>query len=261
MTRRIYQAFIEKFKYLTALFQVESHRLAYLKAAFQYGFGRKILFPETIVRLRGSRFAARKNSMDIAHLSNYFEPQTTAFLLKLAPKQFIDVGAHVGRYSVLLAQSGTSVIAFEPNGGNYQLLQQNIRLNQLADKITTLNLGCSNVAQERELFCVPSNEGMASFIKRDGAETKEVCTLKTLDEACGDLAAVDAIKIDVEGLELEVLQGAVQLLAKNSTLLIVEIFGAQKEKEISAFLNPFGYSVKGILDSRNYYFVKGTPQK
>ena len=177
------------------------------------------------------------------------------FLLKLAPKQFIDVGAHVGRYSVLLAQSGTRVIAFEPNGGNYQLLQENIRLNQLADKITALKLGCSNVAQQRELFCFPSNEGMASFIKRDGAETKEVCALNTLDEVCGDLDAVDAIKIDVEGLELEVLQGATQLLAKKSPLLIVEIFGAQKEKEISAFLNPFGYAAKGILDSRNYYFV------
>jgi len=240
MTRRIYQAFIEKFKYLTALFQVESHRLAYLKAAFQYGFGRKIFFSETIVRLRGSRFAARKNSMDIAHLSNYFEPQTTAFLLKLAPEQFIDVGSHVGRYSVLLAQSGTSVIAFEPNGGNYQLLQQNIRLNQLADKITTLNLGCSNVAQERELFCVPSNEGMASFIKRDGAETKEVCTLKTLDEVCGDLAAVDAIKIDVEGLELEVLQGAVQLLAKKKSALDCRNLRSAKGKRDFRFLESVG---------------------
>ena len=256
MARRIYQACIEKFKYLTALFQIESNRLAYLKATFQYGLGRKILFPETIVRLRGSRFAARKNSMDIAHLSDYFEPQTTEFLLKLAPKQFIDVGAHVGRYSVLLAQQGAKVIAFEPNDGNYKLLLENIRLNQLPDKITALNIGCSNVEQHKELFCFPANEGMASFIKRDGAETKEVCALKTLDEVCGDLAAVDAIKIDVEGLELEVLQGAVKLLANKSPLLIVEIFGSQKEEEISAFLNPFGYSAERILDSRNYYFVK-----
>jgi FkbM family methyltransferase len=256
MLGKLYQSVIEKFKYLTALWQIEGNRLAYLRAVGQYGFGRKVLFPATFVRLRAARFAARQNSLDIAHLSNYFEPETTDFLLGRKPGQFIDVGAHVGRYSVLLAMQGSRVLAVEPNGGNFAQLSENIRLNGLSERIAAVTVGCSETAERRDLFCVPANEGGASFVKRSAAATVESCELRPLDALCEGCASVDVIKVDVEGFELNVLKGAVRTLEKHRPLLIVEIFGEQQEKEIGNFLKGLGYAKQSVLDSRNFCFAR-----
>jgi FkbM family methyltransferase len=254
-----YQKFIEKYKYVTALTQINSNHLGYLKAVLLYGLQRKVVFPETVVNLYGSRFFARKNSMDVAHLSKFFEPQTTRFLLELRPGRFIDVGAHIGRYTILLAKNGSEVICFEPDGDNFRQLVENMELNKLQSIIKAFNLGCSDVSETRDLYCVPSNEGAASFIKKTGAEARGGRSLQPLDAVCGNMESIDVIKMDVEGFELKVLKGAKKILQERSPILLVEIFGPQEQANIVNFLSPMGYSIRGILDLRNFIFGKNRP--
>ena len=130
---------IESLKYLIAIFQVRTNYLKYFYAVILYRFKRKNKFPKAVLKLKGTTFLTRENSMDIAHLSNLYEPQTTKFLLKTKINNFIDVGAHVGRFSIILAKKGTNVISIEPSKENFNQLTKNIK----NDILSTLKCGVS----------------------------------------------------------------------------------------------------------------------
>ncbi len=256
ITFKAYRYFVEKFKYITALFQIENSRFAYFQAVLRYSFLRQIRFPATTIRLHGAAFAARENSMDIAHLSSWFEPETTRFLLQLAPCRLVDIGAHVGRYPVILARQGCEVVCFEPFNENYRQLLANIALNGLGSQIIAWNLGCSDVSGIGDLFYSSGNEGKPSFIRKDGATVAEIHEVKRLDEICSSMKSIDVIKIDVEGLELKVLQGALEILQHKQPRLIVEIWTDEEERIITHFLAQQGYAVEAVLDGRNFVFGK-----
>ena len=121
----------------------------------------------------------------------------------------VDVGAHHGAYAVLLGKAvqkmGGRVIAVEPNPLCFDILEQNVRRNSLADVVF-----CEHCA-------VLDKPGVAS-ISLDGSESRvfstasantvavEAITLKMLFEKY-QIPAIDILIIDVEGAELPVLQG------------------------------------------------------
>ncbi len=159
-------SFTESLKYFTVLFQMRTNYLKYLRAVLLYRLSRKVEFPKAILKLQGARFLTRENSMDIAHLSNLYESKTTKLLLNSRPKTFIDVGTHIGRFSILLANRGAKVISIEPSKDNFKQLNKNIRLNNLQNKIIALNIGCSDKNENKTLYFVPHNEGLSSIEKK-----------------------------------------------------------------------------------------------
>ncbi len=250
---------LESLKYFTALFQIRDNYLKYIKAVFLYRLKRKIEFPQTRIILKGAKFVTRKNSMDIAHLSNLYEKETTNLLLNLNPRTFIDVGAHIGRFSIILANKGSKVIAIEPSRKNFQAIKKNIKLNNLKNKIKTVMVGCGEKKEDKILYFIPHNEGLSSLEKKEGAK-KEIIKIEKLDNIYKNLDLnfkdVDVIKIDVEGFELNVLKGGQDILKKSSAMLVIEITDPRKEKPIKNFLAKFNYKNKEILDGRNFIFVK-----
>lgn len=251
--------FIESLKYFTVLSQIRTNYVKYVWAVFLYRLKRKVVFPEAKVTLKDSRFLTRKNSMDIAHLSNLYEKDTTNFLMSLNPRIFIDVGAHVGRFSIISANKGSKVISIEPSKDNFIHLIKNIQLNKLQNKITAFNVGCSNKEGFSNLHFVSGNEGLSSLNKKERS-IKEKIMVKKLDNICKSLnldeSSVDVIKIDVEGHELNVLKGALNLLKNSNPILIIEITDKNEEKLIKDFLEKIGFINKKILDSRNFIFIK-----
>lgn len=146
-------------------------------------------------------------------------------LSKLNPKLCIDVGANVGAYSeLLIANTQSTIFAFEPLPEAFIQLESRARL--WSNRLIAINSGLSNVEGEFELrFGNPSSE-LASF-SRDVDEISYVgasntnsvfAPLKRLDNFLDkflDIAdEIDLIKIDVEGLEWEVLSGAEATLEK-----------------------------------------------
>lgn len=252
--------FVEALKYFTALFQIKTNYFRYIRAVFLYRLKRKAEFPKAILSLEGAKFITRENSMDIAHLSNLYEKETTKFLLNLNPEVFIDVGAHVGRFSIILAKRGTKVMSIEPSKSNFNQLIKNIKLNNLQKSITALNVGCSDKKGKETLYFVPQNEGLSSIEKKDNA-TEETIMTKRLDEICLELKinpkSINVIKADVEGFELNVLKGASNVLKKGSPILVIEITDKNREKKIKEFLGRFGFSCRKVLDLRNFVFSKG----
>lgn len=150
-------------------------------------------------------------------------------------KNIIDIGAHIGWYTVDMAQNCNHVYSFECSPKSFNYLCANIALNSVDYKVTKYNCALSN------------NEGTAKYYIRDPGDgggngispfefdninkTPYVdVPIKTLDSF--ELKNINFIKIDVEGHEKEVLQGAVQTIINNNyPKILFESWDDHKEKE------------------------------
>jgi FkbM family methyltransferase len=251
--------FIEALKYVALLFQINRNRIKYIKAVIAYKltkYPRAITFPEMVVKLYNIKLIARKNTQDSAILSTLYERGLTKYLLNKKPGFFVDVGAHIGRFSILLAKNGSNVLSIEPSSSNYKQLYKNILFNNL-NNIKILNIECSDKEEIGKLAMIRGYTGNNTFLEREGSHIEKV-KLRKLDNIIPKkMDNKDVIKIDVEGFEIKVLRGMEKILKTQSPILIVEILCDKDKKEINGFLNKFNYNNTKILDGRNFIFEKG----
>jgi FkbM family methyltransferase len=146
----------------------------------------------------------------------------------------LDVGAHVGHFSLLsakLAGPTGRVWAFEPNPRLFRLLLKNVEENGFGGRILADPHAVAGLTGTAQLYVNPSESMLSSLCSdaaRDGSvavRAAEVpCT--TLDDWAAEHGwpRVDVVKIDVEGLEAAVLRGMTELARHNPELrLIVEL--------------------------------------
>lgn len=141
----------------------------------------------------------------------------------------IDVGSWVGVYAVLVSKTAGPeglVYAFEPNPMNYQQLIKHIKMNDLRGRIEPIQMACSNRPGKLALTNVPFssenrldvNGEITSF--DSGFVWVDVTTL---DAFCAEREINPSlIKIDVEGAEFHVLQGARDILMYNRPIVLCE---------------------------------------
>ncbi len=133
----------------------------------------------------------------------------------LRPKEmFFDVGANIGAFTVLAAGvAGAEVTAFEPSPDTFRMLERNVRLNGLGDRVTLLNVAVGQNAGEIQFTSGLGTEncvaGGAGSSEPGGNFIRVKAT--TLDEASARVVP-NLLKVDVEGFETEVFAGAAQLL-------------------------------------------------
>lgn len=132
---------------------------------------------------------------------------------------FVDVGANVGAYSILAASlPRTRCIAFEPASDTYQLLLENVQLNDYASRITTHRIAIGNEDGETLLTATLDTVNHVAGAT-DAGVAQESVPLRRLDTVlAGERPAV--IKIDVEGYETRVIEGATETL-RDPTLVSV----------------------------------------
>lgn len=139
---------------------------------------------------------------------------------------FVDVGANVGSYTVLAcAAVGARGWCFEPVPGTYSRLLENIRINHLENRVRCVNIGVGSAAGVLGFSSAmdAGNRVLAHGETRTDRIEVQVATLDSLLE--GQSPAL--MKIDVEGYETAVLEGADATLRK-STLhsVIMEVNGS-----------------------------------
>ena len=188
---------------------------------------------------------------------------------------FIDVGANSGSYSILAcAVAGAKGYAFEPVPKTFKRLSKNISLNNLENRVACFNIGIGK--QEGTLIFTNNEDAKnhVSYSKTASAYDIEV------DVKCLDSMLVNAdptlIKIDVEGFEIPVLQGASKTLTKESLYsIVIEMNGSGSvydfdEAEILQIMNehnfypyeydPFTRKLKPLksksLSSGNTIFIR-----
>ncbi|QKV97157.1 FkbM family methyltransferase [Streptomyces sp. NA02950] len=190
-------------------------------------------------------FHLRPGTMDAACASPAFErPDVDALLAEFdravrmrRDVVFVDVGADLGTYSVTVGNHVRAhpvrILAFEPSSSSAALLRRNITANGLDDAVDVRQraLGDGSVTTATLSFDVdePGSSGLDSsaIVVRNGHVVEEHVPVSTLDAELADVAELDllVLKIDVEGLECAVLQGArVSVARAAETVLLVEDF-------------------------------------
>lgn len=196
--------------------------------------------------------------------SQLYEPEVVGALIRfLQPGDtFIDVGAHIGYYSLLastLVGEAGAILTFEPEANNYQKIIANIRRNNFTN-IELINAALGSENKTIELFVNTDNDGGHALWdvgrhnfnqKSRQAPKKQKINLSTLDFAIKhrELNHFKLLKIDTEGAELEVLKGATELITKYKIpYIICEVnrFGLEQmgtnETQLRSFMESHGYS-------------------
>jgi FkbM family methyltransferase len=189
-----------------------------------------------------------------------------AFLCDNLPAEgvFCDVGANIGVYlSAMRALKGSSLklIGFEPIPTTIALLQQTLELNGVSARIEPIALS----SREGELLLSAYARGMNNFWLKGGTSDHPSIAVQSrrLDLWISEHPDLepDAIKIDVEGHELEVLEGATGFLARKRPALMVECHGAAWDEldvprpRFAQLLADAGYRDLRFSDGRPVDFV------
>ncbi len=195
------------------------------------------------------------------------EPETVNWLESCGEKKsvFYDIGANIGAYSLIAGSLGIEVYAFEPSYKNIETLQDNIFLNKLNRNITPLPfvLGVGNIIQS---FSLDDNSSGATHTFSEFQRKKDACTqqllVMSLDECVRifNIPIPTMIKIDVDGAEINVLNGAKNTLAhKNLKHLLIEIED-EKKKEIFEIVKKYSFNVVNEFELgngvKNYIFER-----
>jgi FkbM family methyltransferase len=183
------------------------------------------------------------------------EPETAPLFRALAAEArvTIDVGAHVGFYALVAGHANPAgrVFAFEPLPLAAERLRRHIALNGLAN-VECLPVAASD-AEGDVAFHVPTGHplpcsaGTSAAFHAPWAHAMETMRVPcvTLDGFVRErgLAAVDLIKIDVEGGEPAVLRGATEVLERHRPDVVCEVLSATRAaEELVAILRPLGYA-------------------
>jgi FkbM family methyltransferase len=171
----------------------------------------------------------------------------------------VDAGAFIGTHSVYFARCCDlqPVIAFEANAHTFPLLQENLVANAVANVVTALNLALGAVNGTAVLRSWDArNRGTTQV---DYATPGDV-RVTTIDEEVPKMLAeherVALIKIDVEGAELEVLEGAAQTVEAHRPVLCVEVHTCAQLRLFASFLEKHGYWIVDCLGASPTYIAE-----
>jgi FkbM family methyltransferase len=162
----------------------------------------------------------------------------------------LDVGASYGYYSLLLSRivgEQGRVYSFEPDWRSFERLTRNLALNNV-NNVIAVPLCVSNVAASLAPWMSyedePWNSRLGNGEIEGGSQARTAVPLTKLDDFADLLhllQKVRLIKIDVEGTELKVLQGALRLLDQSRPLVLCELHGTEIARQVSALLSDRGY--------------------
>lgn len=177
------------------------------------------------------------------------ETGVSQFLHRTKGKLFVDVGANLGRYEVLLGQNYERIIAIEPSPENMSFLKRNVA-NVKLKNVEFLQCAVSSQNGNATLFYgehCGAHTLMGADLNAEGLQVKTV----TLDTLLKREDNVDLVKVDVEGAEWEVLEGSKEVLPKIRRW-IVEVHHLEQKGRIAKWFEDKGYATTW-LDIKHVY--------
>jgi len=186
------------------------------------------------------------------------EPETIEWIEAMSKDSVLyDIGANVGAYSLVAASRGIRVYSFEPAFPNYPRLCANIVLNRLEDRIVPVPVALgdrtgttlfhmNNVVIGGSMHTLNIREDFA------GRPYQPVSSLTALAMRLDDLVDLfqlpkpDYLKLDVDGTEWEVLQGAVHCLESVKSLLVERDTRHSKHHETATWIEHQGFRLESV---------------
>lgn len=164
-----------------------------------------------------------------------------AMLEQISPNNLVlDVGANVGNHSLYLAcVGGCTVEAFEPNHDLCLALRNSIEANDLADRVRVNQVGVSSSPGYAYFDHMDESNLGAQSLQTSDQKLSEVKLVRLDDQEWRQ--PVSMMKVDVEGMELDVLEGAILLLQRDKPVLYIEAHGVQDFEKTYDILSSLGY--------------------
>jgi FkbM family methyltransferase len=217
-------------------------------ASWKVAFGRYTLLmpltPENAWQEWDSAVSITANDMEVK--------QTYESLLasSQAPDLFVDIGANYGTHSLLFLAAGTDTLTFEPNASCHDYFLRTCALNGFTPHLEKVALGREHGRIElsyppRDTWNGSTSQAAIAKLHTDELVTSEV-ELRPLDDYLDRVRRSKRVlvKIDTEGNELLVLQGAKQTLAECKPTVIFESLTTDENRpELYAYLESFGYVI------------------
>ena len=173
----------------------------------------------------------------------------------LKDKVVLDIGANIGNHTLYFSRicNAKLVYAFEPNKIVYDILNRNIEINNAGDIVKTFNggvgrsKGCGNIS-----FFDTQNMGRTQICEAEKGEIEIIAIDDFIFEE-----KVGLIKIDVEGMELDVIKGALSTIVKYKPCIMVEVWKESGNIEkLRDILEPLGYGEEQISDTDYLFFER-----
>ncbi len=199
------------------------------------------------------------------YLKGSYEKKQLDLVLSLIDKYkmnyFIDVGAHMGFYSMIIAKKDLFVYAFEPIKGNYNQLLNNRDINNFKN-IKIFNFALSDERKNIKMW-VPDKDktgGYSVYDENDeeikNYENEKINIEDGKSEKGDEFIKIKGqkiiVKIDVERHELKVLNGIKDLLTNNKIILQIEIFNNRKKK-IFDYLKRNDFNFIDVIKNDHYF--------
>lgn len=211
-----------------------------------------------VYRVGGARVLTRAGTIDKSiftevALENLYFPRW----LSLGENPVVvDVGAHIGIFSVLVASriKGGKVYSIEPSKDNFRLLLEQIKLNDV--NVTPFNLALSDKAGEMKLYG-GSHSARGSLLREEGDshELVKTMTLKDFFNEQG-IEKCDLLKVDIEGGEYPLLYSTPQRVFDKIDKIFLEIheINGESRKALIVFLEKKGFKTKYDKEDFVYAF-------
>lgn len=172
-------------------------------------------------------------------------------------KAIIDVGAFWGDSPLVLSKyTNSKLYCFEPNSVNFSLLYKTVHNNYLDDRCLLFNMGAYYKNTKKTMNYISNNQNHgASLVFKPHRPKQELVSLVSLDGVIDSHEDVGIIKIDAEGVGLEVIRGAKRLISKCKPVISCAIYHNPMEllhiKSLLAKLNP-QYKFKIVTLNHNF---------
>jgi len=199
--------------------------------------------PEIWGSTLGAATGSVHESAEIDAICNYLDHSSVV----------VDIGANIGTFALPVSRATKArVIAVEPVSSTFALLNANICRNRADDAITTVQAAVGDFAGE---VIVTTDAQSANHVLVGQAAARageELVPVITLDVLLQDEPRIDLIKVDVEGLELNVMHGARKTLARHAPAVLLEIERrwttryAYEPDDIFAFMAQSGYGYQAL---------------
>jgi FkbM family methyltransferase len=164
----------------------------------------------------------------------------------------LDVGAQIGSYTLMAASSGAIVYSLEPDSNNRRFLTRNLNINNL--KANIIKYGAWNKKDTlafRSHDAISSIKGVSEVASTHPALDRIV--VNTIDNLVNELGInrIDVIKMDIEGAEIEAIEGAEKTIKLHRPVLMIEAYhirnGEKTLKSAVSLLNKHGIPNENII--------------
>lgn len=228
-----------------------------IKDSMNYVLFKKLPKTDRLVETEMGSFMLRRNTTDFQFVNFSYEKAVKSHLEKISKDigLFIDIGACIGEYAIWMANKRIPTVAIEPV--NYDAIIENLGWNNAINEYITIFACAAGKENKKVAFNVLEGVTSSSHLNHTELGTIECKKLDDIVSVRGiNQDKLTVIKLDVEGMEIDALLGAVNILTYVKNLHIIYEYCSCGDENIRKILNRYGDFKYKDLDGVNTLAIK-----